>query len=1012
MNREDTKARRQTRRIQQDSDSIFKAKIGPIHSIPVHESIFLIFASVFAPSRLRGFLFMTCATIALSSITLAQDATPPATQPTDRKARLAAMANSKLEADAADLYRTAETTYLVGDTKRAAELYQKEITLNSRSSVNIRAHARLGDCAFEEKNYEDAAAAYRRASQLGENATDPDERAAAVRSDFMVGYSYVGARQYTQAFGQLRRFIDRHGGDPLVNIAYQAIGDAHLALQQYQQALDAYRMVGTTLDQHNTAGHRITPGERLYLRVEDADVNIGDTPKTVNVVVKTTSGDVETVTLQPLGLHNAVFIGSIPTLLGSSRHSDDITAIMSADVENHLREQLAKAKSLRDQADQREQDAKDLEASPANNADPAGIERKHAAALADSASFRKQADDLDHASFTAVDICFAALESKVAPWDPQQSLDNLRQRATAAAATQPAAITGTELNVAGLLDSESSQSTTRPAVLADQDINSATLSNPDDTRRGMDQRQIDAIRLDVAHTPTTADTVDRRITALAVWSQSLHEQFQALELVGSDQITIEYFDEIGPHGPNDPVKAIRRQTLQVASDARIAMLTPDGRSPLDQMILGGDVLLRVEDADRDMTDQRDTVQVTLAALPPTLPQLADLVPTTQPIASFSTPGQIESATTQPIQILPLVPPDAQSITATLTETGSHTGVFERVIHLDATSVSIDEQSLSLAEGGRLRMAYRDDVAVRHPDGWVLAQEATLAASRDATVAAVQYQKTRLDLDAQLRRAIAAGEVGKVYLDMGLVQRGRDYLSSAQADCTAVATNATGTPLGEEAMYHSWRIYFYAGLLDDAAAAARQLMAKYPQSDYVPKAMLALGQVSLERGQQAAEEAKEAGKEPGLNRDLQRAVTDLDALVKKYPRSDQAPEALFLIGRAQIAAGKTGIESFEQLAKQYPDSGFAPRGLTQAADYYIGVGDYRRAQEYLGRVLIDYPDSPDLAQVLLNRGICQFKLGQNADALGTLYKVMEEHAGTEMAHSAEQYVEQINQKRGK
>ena len=79
---------------------------------------------------------------------------------------------------------------------------------------------------------------------------------------------------------------------------------------------------------------------------------------------------------------------------------------------------------------------------------------------------------------------------------------------------------------------------------------------------------------------------------------------------------------------------------------------------------------------------------------------------------------------------------------------------------------------------------------------------------------------------------------------------------------------------------------------------------------------------------------------------------------------------------------------------------------------LDLGDYGRALEYLGRVIVDYPDSPQLGDVLLYRGVCQMKLGQNPDALRTFYQVSEEHPGSESASKAQQYIESINQKPAK
>jgi TolA-binding protein len=78
---------------------------------------------------------------------------------------------------------------------------------------------------------------------------------------------------------------------------------------------------------------------------------------------------------------------------------------------------------------------------------------------------------------------------------------------------------------------------------------------------------------------------------------------------------------------------------------------------------------------------------------------------------------------------------------------------------------------------------------------------------------------------------------------------------------------------------------------------------------------------------------------------------------------------------------------------------------------VSIGDHRRALEYFGRVLIDYPDSPNLGEVLLQRGICQYKLGQTAEALQTFYRVVEEQNATELAAKAQKHINFINQKRG-
>ncbi|HEY8667145.1 MAG TPA: tetratricopeptide repeat protein, partial [Tepidisphaeraceae bacterium] len=847
--------------------------------------------------------------------------------------RLAGRHDAQLNQEAADLFRTADTTYLVGDLTRARELYERLITIAPNSPYAVRAHARLGDCDYETKKFTEAVQHYQRASAAaaggaGGGTLAAEEQQAAVRSDYMIGQSYLAAKQYTQAFGQFRRFIDRHPGDGLINQAYQAIGDAHLALEQYEQALKAYRMVGTVMAQKSVANHRITPGTRLYLRVNDADVNISDTPRTVKAKLRTSGGDEETVELQPLGLRSAIFIATIPTALGAPRHSGDLTGAFSDEAARKIRSELAEAEKLSELSADKARELREVERNAAKSPDPAGVEKQRSELSKQVEQLNARVKALRVEACKVVDGSYAGIEKIVADWSPEMALEKVRAGASTQPATNPAPAADDapagEMKADGVNENESTKVDAAKGgggVMAGGDdddlapLPEAGATEAQQQRRGMTQLEVDRLRLQTHDAPTTMQNVDRRLTGLSIWAHSLQRQFQRLEVMGNDKIEVEYVDEVGPAGPNDPAKAIRKDVIEVASDARIALLTRDGQESLAQAVLGGEILLRVDDADCDTSNGADKITVTLAATPKVDERISEVrgagpakEKPEQPATQRSTPGEIVEATTQPVKIAPLVPEGAASITVTLQETGPHTGIFERVVRLDANQLAVDGQTLPLDVKKQLRLAYADARAVRNPDGFVLAASVDCMEDRGGSIAAVQYRQTHLDLEAKLKRAVAGGEIGKIYLDLGLAERGKRYLSSAQADCAEIANAAADTELGEEALYHSWRIYFYAGLLDDAVAAAQVLMGKYPNSEYVPDAMLQIGQVSLERGEKEVEDTKAAGEKPGINQDLQRAIAQLDGLAKRYPRSGKAPEALFLVGRAKIAAGQTGLDT--------------------------------------------------------------------------------------------------------
>src|SRR5690606_3970040 len=138
-----------------------------------------------------------------------------------REQRLRDSQRSREDEQAEQVFRTAETTYLVGELERAVELYRSILTKSPNSSFVLRARARMADCAFERKQYDEAITLCRKAGDLVGTATANEERDAAIRSAYMVGQAYLTQAQYPQAFAAFRKFIDQHGDHPLANYAYK-----------------------------------------------------------------------------------------------------------------------------------------------------------------------------------------------------------------------------------------------------------------------------------------------------------------------------------------------------------------------------------------------------------------------------------------------------------------------------------------------------------------------------------------------------------------------------------------------------------------------------------------------------------------------------------------------------------------------------------------------------------------------------------------------------------------------
>lgn len=82
-------------------------------------------------------------------------------------------------------------------------------------------------------------------------------------------------------------------------------------------------------------------------------------------------------------------------------------------------------------------------------------------------------------------------------------------------------------------------------------------------------------------------------------------------------------------------------------------------------------------------------------------------------------------------------------------------------------------------------------------------------------------------------------------------------------------------------------------------------------------------------------------------------------LEKYPKSDLADNALFLIGEAYYSekSYKEAIESYQQLLDRYPKGNKVPSALLKQAGSFQKLGDSTAARILYERLLDSYPGTP-------------------------------------------------------
>ena len=99
---------------------------------------------------------------------------------------------------------------------------------------------------------------------------------------------------------------------------------------------------------------------------------------------------------------------------------------------------------------------------------------------------------------------------------------------------------------------------------------------------------------------------------------------------------------------------------------------------------------------------------------------------------------------------------------------------------------------------------------------------------------------------------------------------------------------------------------------------------------------------------------------GLNQNYSEEINQMDALVKAYPKSDLAPQALLEKGNAQALLGRNNdaLDTYAGLLKNYPKSVSARKGLLQTALVNKTIGKEDAAIEAYKKVISQYPTSAE------------------------------------------------------
>ena len=203
----------------------------------------------------------------------------------------------------------------------------------------------------------------------------------------------------------------------------------------------------------------------------------------------------------------------------------------------------------------------------------------------------------------------------------------------------------------------------------------------------------------------------------------------------------------------------------------------------------------------------------------------------------------------------------------------------------------------------------------------------------------------------------------------------------------------------EPVYWQGAALFRLRRLDEARERYQRFLALKPASRYAPEALYARGQTELETGRadvaidtfrdfvrdypndpRAPVAAYSAARELIQAKRWDDALALLTPYATRYPASPYLAEARYLLGVAQLEAGRPeGVRTLEQFIAQEPASDLAPSARVAVAEAHAKAGRLREALEQYQALVRTAPTSALAPQALYRVGELSLRLNRPADA---------------------------------
>ncbi len=210
--------------------------------------------------------------------------------------------------------------YLDTEYERGLKMLQTIITQFPTNFVRYKAYLSMGKHHVKVHEAQNAIRALNHLKELKKSGEELKDEALEVYLEgmYLMGVAYYDARQYSAAFPVLRKITRDYPNTVWANQAFYYIGMCHFRTENWNKAIEALSLVGTFVNTSDKSLQYMEAGHRFYVKIEDGDLPVvRRLGRAVKVEIRTRNGDSEVVTCIALNRKADIFLGSIPTRVGS-----------------------------------------------------------------------------------------------------------------------------------------------------------------------------------------------------------------------------------------------------------------------------------------------------------------------------------------------------------------------------------------------------------------------------------------------------------------------------------------------------------------------------------------------------------------------------------------------------------------------------------------------------------------------------------------------------------------------